>query len=244
MAELIVSSELQKVLKEFFSHSRHPQLVTTYLYFLERKFNLQPVLFLQDKIIFQSIPDAVAILEKEGKLWRETEIKIGYVASSVDELTKKIYICPFSGKVFGDNTHPNPQDAIYDWVSHCKENTERVGGLRVKRFFISEDPEMIRAYAEKYKPKEPITKVVFASAINGRLFYSKEAVIEDFKNNYLKPMTLLEAQNQNKYQIEHNFMTFIEKQLADEKLASFVEACAQIPEFMPHVEKWLAEASS
>ena len=54
--------------------------------------------------------------QKEGKLWRETEIKIQVGQPSVNEDTQKIYICPFTGKVFGDNTHPNPQDAIYEPV--------------------------------------------------------------------------------------------------------------------------------
>ena len=54
---------------------------------------------------------AIDALEKENKLWNETEIKITYSKEAVNEETKKIYICPFSGKVFGDNTHPNPQDA-------------------------------------------------------------------------------------------------------------------------------------
>ena len=83
----------------------------------------------------------------------DTEIKIGQDTRSVNEQTKKIYICPFSGKVFGDNTHPNPQDAIYDWVSTCAENNERVGGLRVKRFFVSEDPEMIQQTKEFAKSR-------------------------------------------------------------------------------------------
>jgi hypothetical protein len=243
MGDMTLSQEQKAAIKEFFAHTKHPGLVPTYLYFIEKKFALSPVLILKDKVIYQSLDDAIAILGKEGKLWRETEIKIGYVSSAVDELTKKIYICPFTGKVFGDNTNPNPQDAIYEWVAHCKENTERMGGMKVKRFYISEDPEVIKSYAAKCKPKEPITKIVFSSAINGKLFHSKEAVIDDFKAGYIKPMTLLEVQNQNKYQIEKSFMSFIEKQLADDKIAAFVEAMAEVSDFMPHVERWLKEAS-
>lgn len=72
---------------------------------------------------------------------------------------RKIYICPFTGKVFGDNTHPNPQDAIYDWVSKCPENKERLDGIKVKRFFVSEDPDVIKNYIQKRR--EPISKIVF-----------------------------------------------------------------------------------
>lgn len=242
MAKSTISAEEQRQLRDFFATTKNPALVSTYLFYVEKKFKLEPVLFVRDKIVYQSADQALEILEKEGKLWRETEIKIGYVNSVVDEHTKKIYICPFTGKVFGDNTCPNPSDAIYEWVANCKENTERVGGLKVKRFFVSEDKEVIRAYASKFKPKAPITKIVFSSAINGKLFHSKEAVVEDFKENYLKKMSLVEVQNQTRFQIEQHFMQFIEKHLADDKIASFVEALSEIADFLPHVERWIEEA--
>ncbi len=221
MSKMTLPAGLQTQLKDYLESTKHPELITTYLHYVELKFGLKPVLFVRDKLVYQSVDEAVRLLEKEGKLWRETEIKIGYVSSSVDELTKKIYICPFTGKVYGDNTHPNPQDAIYDWVSKCPENTERVGGLRVKRFFISEDPEVIKAYASKFTPKNPITKIVFSSAVNGKLYHSKENVIEDFKENYLKSVTLVEVQSQSRFQIEEHFMEFIQQQLAEDKIASF-----------------------
>ncbi len=241
MTKMSLSAALRSQLKDYLEATKHPELITTYLYYVEHKFSLEPVLFVRDKLVYQSTSDAVRLLENEGKLWRETEIKIGYVTSSVDENTKKIYICPFTGKVFGDNTHPNPQDAIYDWVSKCPENTERVGGLRVKRFFISEDPEVIKAYASKFTPKTPITKIVFSSAINGKLYHSKEAVIEDFKENYLKRVSLVEVQSQSRFQIEEHFMEFIQKQLAEDKIASFVEMMSEVEEFGPYVESWLGE---
>ncbi len=236
-----LTAGLQSQLKDYLESTKHPELITTYLFYVEQKFSLSPVVFVRDKLVYQSVSDAVRLLEAEGKLWRETEIKIGYVTSSVDELTKKIYICPFTGKVYGDNTHPNPQDAIYDWVSKCPENTERVGGLRVKRFFISEDSEVIKAYASKFTPKNPITKIVFSSAVNGKLYHSKEAVIEDFKTNYLKSISLVEVQSQSRFQIEEHFMQFIQQQLSEDKIASFVEMLSEIEEFGSYVESWLGE---
>jgi hypothetical protein len=239
MTKTVISEEMKNALRQFLSENSPAELLNTYLYFIEKKFDLKPVLFPKEKIIFQSAEEAVQFLEKEGKLWHETEIKIGFSHLSVNEQTRKIYICPFTGKVFGDNTHPNPQDAIYDWVSKCPENTERVGGLRVKRFYISEDPEVIQSYAAKTKPKEPITKVVFSSVMSGKLFNSKEAVIGDFKNNYLKRLSLVEVQNQNRFQIEQNFLEFIQKQVIEEKIAAFVEALADFEEFKPFVEQWV-----
>src|SRR6516165_8147072 len=146
MTKTVINEEMRTTLKQFLGENSSAELVNTYLCFIEKKFNLQPVLFPKEKIIFQSSEEAVKEVEKTGKLWHETEIKIGFSNLSVNDQTRKIYICPFTGKVFGDNTHPNPQDAIYDWVSKCPENTERVGGLRVKRFFVSEDPEVIKNY--------------------------------------------------------------------------------------------------
>lgn len=239
MTQTVISEDIKHELEHFLKESANPELVNTYLFYVEKKFNLHPVLFPKDKIIYQSIEDAVKYVEKQQQLWHETEIKIGFSNLSVNDQTQKIYICPFTGKVFGDNTHPNPQDAIYDWVSKCPENTERVNGLRVKRFFISEDPEVIKSYAAKTKPKEGITKVVYSSVLSGKLFNSKESVINDFKQNYLKRLTLVEVQGQNRFQIEQHFLEFIQKQLVEDKIASFVESLSEFDEFTPYVTQWL-----
>lgn len=239
MTQTVISEEIKNELEHFLKQNQSAELVNTYLFYIEKKFKLHPVLFPKDKIIYQSADDAVKYVEKQQQLWHETEIKIGFSNLSVNDQTKKIYICPFTGKVFGDNTHPNPQDAIYDWVSKCPENTERVNGLRVKRFFISEDPEVIKSYAAKTKPKEGITKVVYSSVLSGKLFNTKESVVKDFKQNYLKRLTLGEVQNQNRYQIEEHFLEFIQKQLVEDKIAAFVEALAEFEEFTPYVTQWL-----
>jgi hypothetical protein len=234
---MALSEQVKNVLLQFLQERRSPELLAAYLFYLEHQFNLQPVVFIRDKMIYQSSEAAIKKLEAEGKVWRETEIKIGYGPPAVNELTKKIYICPFTGKVFADNTHPNPQDAIYDWVSKCPENTERIGGVRAKRFFVSDDPEVIKNYIKP--PKEPISKTVFSSAVTGKLYNSKEAVVRDFKENYLKPMTLVEVQNQNRFQLEDSFLNFIQGQLQEEKIAAFVETLAEDEAFHPFVTKWI-----
>lgn len=240
MTSIVITEDQKKELERFLYDNRPAELINTYLHFIEIKFQLKPVLFPKEKTIYHSADDAVRALEKENKLWHETEIKISFGHASVNEETKKVYICPFTGKVFGDNTHPNPQDAIYDWVSKCPENTERMGGLRVKRFFVSEDPEVIKSYIDKTKLKrEPIKKVVYSSVISGKLFNNKEAVIDDFKHNYLKTLSLVEVQNQNKFQIEERLLSFIQKYLVEEKITSFVEALAEFDVFMPYVERWI-----
>ncbi|MES2273848.1 MAG: DUF2709 domain-containing protein [Chlamydiota bacterium] len=234
---LSISAEQKSELLKFLKKNRNADLVTIYLAFVEAKYRVKPVLFPRDKTIYENIDGLIAKLESTGKLWRETEITIQFGQQSVNEQTKKIYICPFTGKVFGDNTHPNPQDAIYDWVSTCPENKERVGGLPAKRFFVSEDPEVIKNYISQRKAS--MKKVVYSSAVTGKLFNSKAAVIEDFKKNHVKHLTLLEVQNQNRFQIEDRFLEFIQKHLVEEKIAQFVEALSQHPEFEPYLEKWV-----
>lgn len=240
MTKAIISEETEQLLDQFLEENTQASLVNTFLFYIQNKFNIQPVLFPKEKMIYQSAESAIRALENKDNLWHQTEIKITFGDQSVNEQTKKVYICPFSGKVFGDNTHPNPQDAIYDWVSKCPENTERSGGLRVKRFFVSEDPEVISNYLSKEVRKKPITKTVYSSVLSGKLFNSKESVIKDFKKNYLKKLTMVEVQNQNKFTIEESFLAFIQSQLVEEKIAGFVESMAEIPDFQPVVELWLS----
>ncbi len=234
---LTVTDEQKNDLLKFLKKNKTADLITIYLAFIEEKFHLKPVLYPRDKTIYQSLDDLIEKLEKHGKLWRETEITIQFGQQSVNEQTKKIYICPFTGKVFGDNTHPNPQDAIYDWVSKCPENKERVGGLPVKRFFVSEDPDVIKNYISERKAS--VKKVVYSSAITGKLFNSRQAVVEDFKKNYIKLLTMIEVQNQNRYQIDETFLQFIEKHLNEDKIAAFVEALSKHPEFDHYLSKWV-----
>lgn len=237
MSNFTISEKLKDELVQFLEPQRSPELLSAYLFFLEKKFHLHPVAFVKDKIIFQSKEDAIARLQAADKLWHKTEIKIGYGKPTINEETKKIYICPFTGKVFGNNTHPNPQDAIYDWVSKCPENNEWVGGVKAKRFFVSEDPEVIKNYIQPVK--EPLRKTVYSSAISGKLFNSKEAVIEDFSEHYLKPMTLGEVQNQSRFQLHESFLNLLQDYLQEEKIALFVEALAQHDQFHPYIKKWV-----
>lgn len=237
MMTLVINERLKNALLEFLQQNKKSDLLTTYLFFLEKSEHIHPCLFIKEKTIYKTQEEIIEKLEQEGKLWRETEITIQFGQPSVNEQTKRIYICPFSGKAFGDNTHPNPQDAIYDWVSKCPENTERVSGIRVKRFFVSEDPEVIKNYiGQEHKP---IKKIVYSSAISGKLFNSRKAVIEDFKKNGLKSLTLIEVPNQNRFHIEEKFLLFIQKSLEEKQISEFVEALQHYEEFDPYTKQWL-----
>jgi prephenate dehydratase len=102
---------------------------------------------------------------------------------------------------------------------------------------VSEDPDVIKNYVSERKAS--LKKVVYSSAITGKLFNSKQAVIDDFKKNHIKSMTLIEVQNQNRYQIEEHFLAFIQKHLVEDKIAEFVEALSEHSEFEPYLGKWV-----
>lgn len=241
MTKLAISDGVISEIEQFLKKNRRADLITTYLLYLEKKFHLNPVVFMKEKKIYQSEEALIKHLEAEGKLWRETEIKIQVGKVSVNDETTKIYICPFSGKVFANNTHPNPQDAIYDWVSRCPENTERVDGVRVKRFYVSEDPEVIKNYIKG--GKEPITKIVYTSMITGKLFNSKQGVIEDLKKNHIRPIHMREVPTQNRFEIQDDFLSFIQTYLEESKISAFVETLSKYEPFEKHIKRWIEESA-
>lgn len=239
MTQALISESLKKLLEDFLSKNKKADLLTTYFFFLEKKYSIQPVLFVKEKTIYQSKDALIKKVDEEGKLCRETEIKIKIGKPAVNTKTKKIYICPYSGKVFGDNTHPNPQDAIYDWVAKCPENTERLNGLKIKRFFVSEDPNVIKNYVQEHK--KTISKTVFSSGVTGKLFNDRASVIEDFEKNQLKPINFIDVPSQNRFEIETHFMQFIQEHLADDAIERFFETVSSFDCFSKHVDRWLEE---
>lgn len=239
MTKEVISESLRKDFLGYLKRKRKLDLISNYLYFVSKKYDIHPIVSPKHRMIFRNLEEALEILESEGKIWRETQVRIGDEQAHVNEQTKKIYICPFSGKVFADNTHPNPQDAIYDWVAHSPLNKERKDGLVVKRFFVSEDPEMIKNYI--VKTEEPITKTVFSSVLTGALYNSKEVILEEFKKDFIKPIHLEEIQNQNRYELEDKFLHFVQDELAEEKVTQFIEALSEYIEFLPYIQLWLED---
>ena len=242
MATFVITEAQKTSLEQFLKKHRKVDPATAYLFFIEKKLGIHPALFRRNKLIYQSADHAVKALEKEGKLWRETQIKLGFGAATINEKTEKIYICPFcfetsSRTIIGDNTHLHSLDAIYEHVSKCPENKERLNGLPVKRFSTSEDREFIKSFITKHK--KSVVKTVYTSVLNDSYFNTKEAVAEDFKQNYLSSITMVEAQNQNRFQFEESFNLFIEKHL-EEEIHEFVEALSKITVFEPYVKQWIS----
>ena len=77
--------------------------------------------------------------------------------------------------------------------------------------------------------------------MTGKLFNSKAAVIDDFLKGQLKSIPLVEVPNQNKFQIEETFLSFIQQHLEESKISSFVEALSQFEEFSSYLDLWLEE---
>ncbi len=239
VSKITLEPDVKKELKAYLESEVKPDLVAAYLFWLQKQYKVNAVLYAPDKKIYRDVDTIVQRMLKAGRLWRETSIKVGRYKEDVNEDTRRIYICPFTGKVFGDNTHPNPQDAIYDWVSKAPENTERVGGLRVKRFYVSEDPKVIQEYMAKAESRRPVTKTVYSSVLTGRLYSTKEGVIDDFKANAVKPYSLLEVQAQNKFEIEEELLDLLQENLQEERIQEFVAVLAEQPEFQAFVQQWI-----
>ncbi len=92
MATLVISENLKDELLKFLKKNKKADLITTYLYFLEKKFHIKPVLFIREKRIYQSQEELVKTLESQGKLWRETEIKIQIGQQGVFRNIKTFYL--------------------------------------------------------------------------------------------------------------------------------------------------------
>lgn len=239
MTHLMIPERIQQDLEDFLKKNRKADLISAYLFYLEKKFHLNPIVFMREKKIYKNEEDLIRNLELNNKLYRETEIKIQVGRLAVNELTKKIYICPYSGKVFGDNTHPNPQDAIYDWVSKCPENTDRVDGVRVKKFYISEDPEVIKNYQKEAKAS--VKKTVYTSVITGKLFHNKQSIIDDLLENHVQHIPLKDVPSQNRFELQENFLEFIREHLEESKISAFVETLSNYDTFNKYIEKWTGE---
>ena len=63
MAKVVITQDLKDSIDHFLEENRPAELINTYLFFIQIKFNIQPVLFVRDKIIFQSMEDAIKRLE-------------------------------------------------------------------------------------------------------------------------------------------------------------------------------------
>lgn len=239
MSDSVIAPNLMTELETYLKKHRSVDLVTAYLFFLEKKFNLSPIVFLKEKKIYKSKEELLSILEKENKIYRETPITIQVGKPPVNAATTRVYICPFCNKVYGNNTSLNPQDAIYEHVAKCPENKERTGGIKTKKFYVSDDPKIIQTYQQEVRA--PIQKTVYTSLLTGKLFHNKHSIINDLVENYTLSLHLSDVTKQNRFELQDDFLEFIQTHLEEDKIVLFVDAVSKTGKFDKHVARWTEE---
>ena len=88
----MISKNLKDSLLKFLKKNNEIDLLGAYLFYVEKKCKINPVLFPREKTIYKDLDELIETLEKQNKLWRETEIQISFGKESVNEQTKRIYI--------------------------------------------------------------------------------------------------------------------------------------------------------
>ena len=66
MANSVITKSLKDLLVGFLKKNKKADLLTTYFFFLEKKYSIQPVLFLKEKTIYQSKEEILKKLEETG----------------------------------------------------------------------------------------------------------------------------------------------------------------------------------
>ncbi len=129
---------------------------------------------------------------------------------------------------------PQPLDEMYAHLSKCPKNTVVVDGLPAKTFLVSDDPEMIKGYITERKAA--MKKKVFTSA-SGKIFNSKDSVVEDFKKS-VKPVLFSEVvYNPRGFEVEESLNNLKEEYVVEDKIIAFLEALSKHTEFEPYVKR-------
>eukprot|EP00105_Crassostrea_gigas_P044026 XP_019928174.1 PREDICTED: uncharacterized protein LOC109620371 [Crassostrea gigas] len=205
-----------------------------FLNFITLEYDIRPVLYLGNRTIYRTPEEAFEKLTKNDEAY--TCIKLNTVGHKpeVDNETTKIFICPFSGKVFGNNMFLHPEDVIYEWVMNCPENKVGKSGMKERRFYVSEDPKLISSY----KKEEVVeTKEVFKSISSKKLFLSQEDAIEDVKKS-LKPMSISEVVSQKKHKLDDDFIELLQKVLDEDYTQQVFDAMLSCEGLKGITSKW------
>ena len=206
-----------------------------YILILQHVHDIDPVVFLPNKVIFKNSEDAVHKLTTKAHTHNiaiETiKILMHRQAAVVNDETTKIYICPYTGKVFGNNTCNYPEDEIYDWVStYATSNNIGTG----TKFFISSDKELINTYLSSNPDNY---KTVYKIQGNNQLFLDVVTAEKQLVKS-LVPMDLNSVLNQNKFQIEASFLKVCQHVLQDSYISKIVAVLNQAPTLKQYSHIW------
>lgn len=232
--QFTISPEHRNELLKFLKKHPNADAVEGYCAHIEQKLKLKPMACPREKVIGKSLDDLIQFLDSQGKISRETEHTFHHGKQTVNVSTVKVYICPFCHIGIGNNMDAFPADRMYDHVSKCSKNTTLGDGVPLKSFSVSEDPEMIAEFITERKAS--VKKIVHT--VGSKVYSSKEAVLEDFKKNQIKPMTFYEVVlNPREFEIEKRLSAVIEEYVNEEKIIAFLETLSKHPEFEPYVKK-------
>jgi hypothetical protein len=239
MGNAFVLSEDEKLhLLNFLKKTRNVDAVTAYCAYIEEKYRLKLVSFPRGKKMSFSMDSLVQELDSEGKLCVEKEIVRRYGRLVADNLTTKLYLCPFCDWAIGDNVDQFAGDKIVEHVAICSKNNEIEGGLKSKRFLISTDPKEIKKRSED--PKAISKKMVFTSNFSSKAFSSKKEVVEDFKKNFVRPITLKEVVYADEdVELDEKLLNFKEEHVTGEVIERFLHSLESLDEFKPYLKKWV-----
>ena len=122
---------------------------------------------------------------------------------------------------------------------HCPENKPDASGRKSKTFLVSEDPKVIQSYIKE--TPQTLKKHTFSSALTGKIFATKEDVIEDFEKTQIRPMPLTKAASQNRFELHPSFVEWLEEKLNGETIQSFLESLSAWEVFKPSIDQWMQE---
>jgi hypothetical protein len=66
-------------------------------------------------------------------------------------------------------------------------------------------------------------------------------VIKDLLDNHIKHIPMKQVTTQNRFELHPDFLKFLELNLEDSKVSSFVETLSDRDEFTKYITKWMEE---
>ena len=77
--------------------------------------------------------------------------------------------------------------------------------------------------------------------MTGKLFNSKKGVTKDLLDSHIKHIPMKQVTTQNRFELHDDFLKFLETNLEDSKVSSFVETLSDRDEFTKYIAKWMEE---
>lgn len=240
LKELKITPALKESLMKFSKSHPHSSIEEAFLLVvLEHIADVHPVLYVPEKLIYQNqsvLSKHLDYLERSGMLYREAQVIVKKEEDSVNSETTKVFINPFNNAVFGNNCFLHAEDEIVNSVATCPENTERAGGVKAIRYFVSTDPKVIHSYI--HATSVPTVKTMFICNRTKKLFATKEGAKEEALKGQIKELSMLEMGIQKRNSPQSEFLSFLEKAITEEGLANFIAAIQKDKDLLPLLERW------